>query len=52
MTKEELKQEAEETRELKKCLKDIIYMYNSNLITKNELAFARIIARAEDLLKE
>lgn len=37
---------------LKKCLRDIVYMAESGLHTKNELAFARLIAEAKELCKE
>lgn len=38
--------------EVKRCLGHIVYMYDSGLYKKNELAFARFIAEAQDLLKE
>lgn len=41
-----------EVEALKKCLRNIVYMAESGLHTKNELAFARFIAEAKDLLKE
>lgn len=40
------------TKELKKCLKDIVYMVENGLHTKNELAFSRCIARAKEQTNE
>lgn len=37
---------------MKKCLRSITYMAKNGLHTKNEPAFARLIAEAEDLCKE
>lgn len=37
--------------QMKKCLKGIIYMAESGLHTKNELAFARLIAEAKVFLR-
>lgn len=42
----------EEKDKLRECLSHIVYMAESGLHTKNELAFARFIAEAKDLLKE
>lgn len=41
-----------EVKSLKKCLRGIVYMAESGLHTKNELAFARCIAKAKELCKE
>lgn len=41
-----------EVESLKKCLRGIVYMAESGLDTKNELAFARCIAEAKELCKE
>ena len=37
---------------MKQCLRGVVYMATSGLQTKNELAFARLIAEAEALCKE
>lgn len=40
-----------QVEQMKKCLKGIIYMAESGLHTKNELAFARLIAEAKVFLR-
>lgn len=45
-----LKMEAE-VEALKVCLRGIVYMVESGLYTKNEIAFARRISEAKELCK-
>lgn len=42
----------EQIEKLKKCLRGVVYMVESGVSIKNELAFARLISDAKDLLKE
>ena len=50
ISENEKKNLEKQIEKMKKCLRGVVYMADSGLYTKNELAFTRLIAEAKDLL--